>query len=118
MQARYTGSSPAWLGVGFSAIPGQMVGATAVIGSNEGVAMYQLGAQFPSAVTQLAYSWQTLLHTSFETANGVSVLSFQKRLDENQFERPSDQAIIRPDEPTHMIWAVGSSTELSWHAGR
>ena len=117
-QVRYTGGS-AWVAVGFPAVAGSMVGSTAVIGSSEGVNLYALGGKFPGAVTLLDFSWQTLEGTSYTAANGVSVMSFRKRLNEDQFERPSDQVAIEPNSvQTDMIFAMGSSTNLGIHLGR
>lgn len=139
MQLRYSAGGlhgAHWLGVGFPVAPGRMVGATAAIGSNEdGVALYALGAQFPGAVTALEFSWQTLENTAYEQSDGVSILTFRKRWDENQFQRPSDQLVLRPnDEQADLIFAVGpdappsgtsvdassdsSSHSMTYHKGR
>ena len=100
---------------------------TAIIGSrDDGVNLYSLGAKFPSAVTPLDFSWQTLEEALFEVADGVTVLSFIKRLDENQFERPSDQKVITPNsDVTDMIFGVGPDSSdpsiansLVYHSGR
>ena len=112
MQLRYTGSGAHgahWLGVGFPAVTGSMIGSTAVIGSrDEGVSLYSLGAKFASAVTLLDFSWQTLEDTAFDVVDGATVLSFRKKLDENQFQRPSDQVVITPNvQRTDVIFAVG-----------
>ena len=56
-----------------------MIGSTAVIGSrDDGVGLYNLGAKFPSAVTLLDFSWQTLTGTSFEFVDGVTILTFEE----------------------------------------
>ena len=113
-QARYTGGGAHgahYLGVGFPVIQGSMIGSTAIIGSrDEGVGLYSLGAKFASAVTLLDFSWQTLTSTSFEVLDGVTVLTFQKKLNEDQFERPSDQVKIMPNlRLTDMIFAIGAN---------
>ena len=113
-QARYTGGGAHgahWIGVGFALVPGSMIGSTAVIGSrDDGVGLYNLGAKFPSAVTLLDFTWQTLTGTSFEFVDGVTILTFEKRLDEDQLQTPSDQVKILPNlRMTDLIFAIGKN---------
>ena len=129
-QARYTGGGAHgahWIGVGFALVPGSMIGSTAVIGSrDDGVGLYNLGAKFPSAVTLLDFSWQTLTGTSFEFVDGVTILTFEKRLDEDQLQTPSDQVKILPNlRMTDLIFAIGRNApdpssgpiDLAFHSG-
>ena len=128
IQVHYT-TGNVWVGVGFHTMPTGMVGATAVIGSREGVWMYALGGKFPGAVTRLDDFWQTLESTSIETVNGVTILTFIKRLNENRPDvgRVSDQAVLVPnvrlgpniDGSAYILFAAGGSfnTFPGFHSG-
>ena len=73
-----------WLAVGFPTTAGQMIGTTAVIGSDDdGVQVYSLSGQYAALVDPLASVWQTLTGTSFEVRDGMTILTFSKRLDED-----------------------------------
>ena len=106
-----------WLAVGFPIVTGQMIGSTAVIGSDEdGVLVYALSGQYRELVSPLESVWQTLSAESYEVVDGVTVLTFSKKLDEDLPEQPSDQQPISPnDERTDLVIAAGTGVQLNYH---
>ena len=116
-QLRATEHTGRWLAVGFPIISGQMTGSTAVIGSDDdGVQVYALSGKYRELVGPLATVWQTLTGDSFEVVDGVTVLTFSKKLDEDLPEQPSDQQPITPDdEKTDLLIAAGGDAELNYH---
>ena len=72
-------------------------------------------------VEELACDGETIFIT-FETINGEMVLTFSKRLNEDQYQRPSEPMAgissmqIRPNEEmTDLIFAVGSTPHRGRH---
>ena len=97
-----------WLGVSFPNDAGQMVGSTVVIGTQtDGVALYAWEAEFVAAILPLDNSWQTLSAASYTVQpNGESILTFSKRLDENEYDLQVDR---HPHRPRHRPPSIAPS---------
>lgn len=113
-------SAGSWLSVGFPMFNGQMSGATAAIGSADGVALYDLrSSAIGGGVDRVQDSWQTLASTSFETVGDTTVLRFSKALEEMSMDGPRDVIAIVPHlQPTNLLFAVGRSPSPAYHAVR
>jgi len=111
--ARFESQSEAWLGWGINP-SGEMIGAESVIGlPDEGtVRKYNLFDESMDGVVEMDEASQTLMETSIVQENGMTIMSFAKYLDEDQY------GIFESGSPNSFIWAVGSSNALGYHADR
>ena len=109
--ARLESSLESWVGFGISPT-GRMIGAEAVIGlPDEGTVLkYDLTGKSTSAVVPMSDDKQTLIDTSITQEGGMTVMSFTKFLDEDQYE-----IVVGPNT---FIFALGSSNSLGYHADR
>jgi hypothetical protein len=112
IQMEYTGS--AWLGFAFSP-SGQMVGNTAVIGlpdsTSNPVDFYNLGGKSVAEVT-LSTTNRVLTDATINQAGGSTILSFTMPVSVN------GQAQVVNGQSSKIIYAVGSSNDLAYHAVR
>jgi hypothetical protein len=111
--ARLTYHGLAWLALGISP-SGYMLESEVVIGLPDAntVSKYHLNSKSPSGIVLMNDSQQTLLNRSI-TQNGThTVLEYLKKLDE------PDELVIVPDVYNTLIWAVGTSNVLGYHAIR
>lgn len=111
--ARIEAQSEAWLGWGINP-SGEMIGGESVIGlPDEGTVLkYNLFAESMDGVVAMDDALQTLMETSIVQENGMTIMSFAKYLDEDQY------GIFESGRPNSFIWAVGSSNSLGYHADR
>ena len=109
--ARLESMSEAWVGFGINP-SGEMVGAEAVIAlPDEGsVKKYLLNGKDVSAVVKMEEAAQTLMDTSVTQENGVTIVTFTKYMDEDQY--PISEGA------NTFIYAIGSSNDLNYHAER
>lgn len=108
--ARIESESEGWLGFGISG-DGSMVPAEAVIGlPSEGTVLkYDLTAKSTSGVVAMSDDKQTLMDTSIEQADGKTVMTFAKIMDEDQIP------LVFGDN--NCIYAQADSDELGYHGG-
>jgi hypothetical protein len=99
----------AWVAFGISNEKGDMIGAQAVIGlPDEGVVRkYDMTAEELSGVYPTGS--QTLSGTSITQSNGVTTMTFTKKLVEDGY-------VISATGPNYFIYAVGSTNTLGLHA--
>eukprot|EP00804_Cyclotella_cryptica_P028334 CCRYP_013208-RA/>CCRYP_013208-RA protein AED:0.12 eAED:0.12 QI:0/0/0.5/1/0/0/2/241/391 len=111
--ARFESQSEAWLGWGINP-SGEMIGGEAVIGlPDEGtVRKFNLYAESMDGVVEMDDASQTLMETSIVQENGMTIMSFAKYLDEDQY------GIFESGRANSFIWAVGSSNTLGYHPER
>eukprot|EP00956_Cyclotella_meneghiniana_P009072 scaffold12431_cov94-Cyclotella_meneghiniana.AAC.6 len=111
MCARIESSLESWVGFGISPT-GMMIGAEAVIGlPDDGTVLkYELTGKSTSLVVPMSDDKQTLTDTSITQEGGMTVLSFTKILDEDQYE-----IVVGPNT---FIFALGTSNSLGYHADR
>ena len=95
-QLRHVGGMCRWLGIAFPDMPGQWLGQTVVLASqdgtmvgtqNENVAFYSWDADFLAAIVPLGSGYQTLTGTYYQcstTGDTTTIVSFTKLLDENR----------------------------------
>ncbi|KAL7506038.1 hypothetical protein ACHAXN_006490 [Cyclotella atomus] len=109
--ARLESESESWVAVGINP-SGEMIGADAIIGlPDDGtVKKYVLEGKSIDAIVEMDGSAQTLMDTSITQENGMTIMSFTKYLDEDQYS-------ISEGANT-FIYAVGSGNELNYHASR
>jgi hypothetical protein len=109
--ARLESESESWVAVGINP-SGEMVGADAIIGlpGDGTVKKYLLEGKSVDAIVEMEGSAQTLMDTSITQENGMTIMSFTKYLEEDQYS-------ISEGANT-FIYAVGSSNELNYHAER
>ena len=102
-----------YLGFGFAAIPGGMIGSTAIIGANDPptVKLYRLNGKSPAAVRSLDDALQVLADAQMEISSprGV-VMSFNVTL--GQSGVPADLSAAQ------IVYSSGSTFALGYHVRR
>lgn len=101
--------SEGWLGFGISS-DGMMIDTEAVIGlPDDGTVLkYNLNGKAPSAVVLMNSTDQTLMNANIEQKDGVTVLSFEKFLDEDQYP-------IELGKNSTVLFADASNNALGYH---
>jgi hypothetical protein len=103
-----------WLALGIAREPGQMVGATAVIGWLDGwasphfVGKYALDGKDLSQVRLMPHEQQTLQDAEIRRVNGVLTMSFTATIGANGFPGGSMSYV-------HLLAAAGAYYSLSYH---
>jgi len=100
----YCADCKGWLAIGFSKYPGAMIGATAVIATPSGLALYFLGGKSESSVVPLEQ--QTLTDSQVISNNGLTMF-FTAKLGENGIPKDLSTA--------DLIYAMGTKTTIGWH---
>ncbi|KAL7512671.1 hypothetical protein ACHAXN_009680 [Cyclotella atomus] len=108
--ARMESESEGWLSFGISS-GGGMVPAEAVIGiPDDGTVLkYDLTSKSDSGVVAMSDDKQTLMDTSIEQADGMTIMTFAKIMDEDQYP------LVIGDNT--CIYAQASSNTLGYHGG-
>jgi hypothetical protein len=109
--ARMESESEGWLGFGISP-DGGMVPSEAVIGlPDDGTVLkYDLTSKAESGVVAMSDEKQTLMDTSIEQADGTTIMTFAKIMDEDQYP------LVIGDNT--CIYAQAGSNTLGYHGGR
>ncbi|KAL7521404.1 hypothetical protein ACHAWX_006076 [Stephanocyclus meneghinianus] len=109
--ARIESATESWLGWGISP-SGEMIGGEAVIGlPDQGtVRKFMLNDESMEGVVEMEEAAQTLMETSIVQENGMTIMSFAKYLDEDQY------GIAASGSANSFIYAIGSSNTLGFHA--
>ena len=102
-----------WVGVGFS-VDGQMQNAEAVLGlPGKMPRKYDLNGKSIDTVVEMPANKQTLIDASLEVdAEERTVLRFTKIMNEE------DEIEIKQGGEIHLLYALGTSQELGYHAER
>ncbi|CAJ1962262.1 unnamed protein product [Cylindrotheca closterium] len=108
---KYTVPGTSWVAVGVNPTGGGMVNSEVVIGKPEDdtVLKYAISARGVSAVVEQPN--QTLINTSLVQANGNTVLTFTKLLEE------TGEYSINPGAVNTFVAAFGFSNSFSFHEG-
>lgn len=108
--ARMESESEGWLGFGISP-SGGMVPSEAVIGlPDDGTVLkYDLTSTAESGVVAMSDEKQTLMDASIEQANGMTIMTFAKIMDEDQYP------LVIGDNT--CIYAQAGSNTLGYHGG-
>jgi len=109
--ARIESATESWLGWGINP-SGEMIGGEAVIGlPDQGtVRKFMLNDESMEGVVEMEEAAQTLMETSIVQENGMTIMSFAKYLDEDQY------GIAASGSANSFIYAIGSSNTLGFHA--
>ncbi|KAL7489101.1 hypothetical protein ACHAW6_014692 [Cyclotella cf. meneghiniana] len=109
--ARIESATESWLGWGINP-SGEMIGGEAVIGlPDQGtVRKFMLNDESMEGVVEMEDAAQTLMETSIVQENGMTIMSFAKYLDEDQY------GIAASGSANSFIYAIGSSNTLGFHA--
>lgn len=109
--ARIESATDSWLGWGINP-SGEMIGGEAVIGlPDQGtVRKFMLNDESMEGVVEMEEAAQTLMETSIVQENGMTIMSFAKYLDEDQY------GIAASGSANSFIYAIGSSNTLGFHA--
>ena len=98
-----------WLGFGVSP-SGMMIGAETVIGlpDENTVLKYSLNGKGPTSVVAMNATNQTLMNTDIQQVNGVTVLSFEKYLEEGKDP-------IKLGQNNTFIYAEAANNAFGYH---